>query len=336
MNQLLLFLEFIILTFIWNEKLIRHHPLFEGSVCKGKIEKMDMEHLTRDGKPYYVEVSYGSEEEKRRVKIKREWNDTINKEVKIVVSNKHKEHVIREKSFLDVSTILGTIMVCISSIFIMKRTNFYLQTWIFLITIATVWLIFFPDIYFVFLEFIKNNEETEYCLEVENSKEKIVLYKKTLKKYIGTSLLFSIVFCLLIWLTLNNLLEDIMTITTGIIVGIGIFCFRGFPKMLYVRKFNRLLEEGKVIYAIVKSVRKKAVIGLDKEVIFKCVYKCPDGKEVEFKKSFEMQQGSCEIVGEEVPVLVSRTNWEDFLILYSQIGIRDHLEMSFSQVWLRK
>lgn len=68
MNQLLLFLEFIILTFIWNEKLLRYHPLFEGSVCKGSIEKIDMEHLTRDGKPYYVEVSYGNEEKRIRPK----------------------------------------------------------------------------------------------------------------------------------------------------------------------------------------------------------------------------------------------------------------------------
>lgn len=336
MNQLLLTLEFIIITFIWSEKLLRYHPLFEGSVCKGKIEKMDTEHLTRDGKPYYVEVSYENEEKKNQAKIKREWNDSIGKEVKIVVSNKHKEHIIREKSSLEFSTILGTFMVIISSVFIINRTNFYWQTGILLIMLATVWLVFFPNIYFAFLDFIKDNEEIKYYLEIENSKEKMILYKKTLKKYIGTSLLFSSIFCLLIWLTLSGLLGDVMTIITGIIVGMGIFCFRGFPKMSYVNKFNRLLEEGKVIYATVKSVRKKAVTGIDKEVVFICVYKCPDGKEVEFKKSFEMQQGSCEIVGEKVPVLVSRTNWKDFLILYSQIGICDHLETSFSQVWLRK
>ena len=71
MNPFLLLLELIILTFIWNEKLIRHHPLFKGCSCKGKIEKMDREHLTRGGKPYYVEVSYESEAEKRRAKIKK-------------------------------------------------------------------------------------------------------------------------------------------------------------------------------------------------------------------------------------------------------------------------
>ncbi|MBD5466212.1 MAG: hypothetical protein HDR22_10460 [Lachnospiraceae bacterium] len=336
MNPLLLLLELIIMTFIWNEKLIRHHPLFKGCSCKGKIEKVDREHLTRDGKPYYVEVSYESEAEKRRAKIKKEWNDAVNKEVLLVVSDKYKGHVIRGEYSLDISTILGTIMVCISSIFIIERTDFHLQTGIFLIMIAAVWLIFFPDIYFVFWDLIKNDEGAEYCLEIENSKEKMVFCKKALKKYIGTSLLFSTVFCLLIWFTCNNLLGNVMTITAGMIAGIGIFCFRGLPKMLYVRKFNRLLEEGKVIYATITSIRKKAVTGIDKEVVFQCVYECPDGKELAFKKSFEMQQGSCEIVGEKVPVLVSRTNWKDFLILYSQIGIRDHLETSFSQIWSKQ
>ncbi|MCM1162478.1 MAG: hypothetical protein NC412_14835, partial [Roseburia sp.] len=133
MNQILLLLEFIILTFIWNEKLIRHHPLFAGHVCKGKIDKIDTEHLTRDGKPYYVEVSHGNEEKKTQTKIKREWNDAVGKEVRLVVSNKHKEHVIRERPSLDGSVVLGTIIVFASSFFIIKSTNFYLQTGIFLI-----------------------------------------------------------------------------------------------------------------------------------------------------------------------------------------------------------
>lgn len=336
MNQSIFLLQIVFLTFIWSEIIIRNHLLFKSFKSQARIERIVNKYTTRNGKPYFVDVSYVLNEKKEIIRLKKEDGDVLYKEIGIAVSKKNKKYAVRDNPQLDLNIILGTLIIGIVIFFSKKFLEIWPTSWGGIILFCIIWYVLFPDIYFAIINVGTESNKTEYLLKAEKNMDDVLLYRKDAKEYISTSLLFAITLALLVTLGLRSILDIKVAIGIGIITGCLAFSFRGFPKLFYVRKYNRLLNEGKIVYATVCSIKKKAITGIDKEVILKCSYNTLENKKVIFKKSFELVNGSCEIVGKNVPVLVHCTHWEDYLILYDKLGIVDHLESSYSSFFEKK